>query len=165
MSLSSFAHWLERREWAMDFAASPHAYPIVLATHLSCTALFGGLILMTNFRLLGWALTDYAVPELVQKLRVWKTAGFVIMAGCGLLLAGSEAGKYHTNSYFWVKMSLLALVGLHALVFRRSVYRSVAASGDSAVTFPQAKVAAILSLLLWTGVLCAGRLIGYHVLD
>ena len=105
MSLSSFAHWLERREWAMDFAASPHAYPIVLATHLSCIALFGGLILMTNFRLLGWALTDYAVPELVQKLRVWKTAGFVIMAGCGLLLAGSEAGKYYTNSYFWVKMS------------------------------------------------------------
>jgi len=82
--------------------------------------------------LLGWALTDYAVPELVQKLRVWKTVGFVIMAGCGLLLAGSEAGKYYTNSYFWVKMSLLALVGLHALVFRRSVYRSVAASGDSA---------------------------------
>lgn len=77
----------------MDFAASVHAYPIVLATHLSCIALFGGLILMTNLRLLGWALTDYSVSDLVEKLRVWKTAGFVIMAGCGLLLAGSEARK------------------------------------------------------------------------
>jgi uncharacterized membrane protein len=165
MSLSSFAHWLERREWAMDFAASSHAYPIVLAIHLSCIALFGGMILLTNFRLLGWALTDYPVRDLVERLRVWKTTGFVIMAGCGLLLAGSEAGKYYANTYFWVKMSLLALVGLHALVFRRGVYRSRAAPDDSASTFPQAKVAAISSLILWTCIVCAGRLIGYHVLN
>lgn len=147
----------------MDFAASAHAYPIVLAIHLSCIALFGGLILMTNLRLLGWALTDYSVSDLVERLRVWKTAGFVIMAACGLLLAGSEAGKYYVNSYFWAKMSLLGLVGLHALVFRR-VYRSAAKMDGSAATPLQTKVAATLSLILWTGVVCAGRLIGYHVL-
>jgi len=149
----------------MDFAASVHAYPIVMAIHLSCIAVFGGMILITNLRLLGWALTDFPVTELVARLRAWKTAGFVIMAGCGILLAGSEAGKYYANTYFWIKMSLLALLGFHALVFRRSVYRSVAVVGDSGATSPEAKVAAILSLILWTGVLCAGRLIGYHVLN
>jgi hypothetical protein len=163
MSFSSFAHWLERREWAMDFAASVHAYPIVLAIHVSCIALFGGMILMTNLRLLGWALTDYSVSEVIGRLRVWKVAGFLIMAVCGILLAGSEAGKYYHNTYFWVKMSLLGLLGLHALVFRRGVYRNAARLDDSPAR--QAKVAAILSLILWTGVICAGRLIGYHVLD
>jgi hypothetical protein len=165
MSLSSFAHWLERREWAMDFAASVHAYPIVLAIHLSCIALFGGMILMTNLRLLGWALTDHPVSEVVGKLRVWKTAGFLIMAACGILLAGSEAGKYYTNTYFWVKMLLLTLLGIHALVFRHGVYRNAGKLHSSPATSRQAKVAAILSLFLWTGVLCAGRLIGYHVLN
>jgi hypothetical protein len=103
MSLASFAHWLEGREWAMDFAASVHAYPIVLAIHLSCIAVFGGMILVTNLRLLGWALTDYPVTEVVSRLRAWKAAGFLIMAACGILLAGSEAGKYYANTYFWIK--------------------------------------------------------------
>ena len=149
----------------MDFAASTHAYPIVLAIHLSCIALFGGMILMTNLRLLGWALTDHSVSEVVGKLRVWKTAGFLIMAACGFLLAGSEAGKYYANTYFWVKMSLLALLGIHALVFRHGVYRSAGKLDSSPATPRQAKVAASLSLILWTGVVCAGRLIGYHVLN
>ena len=149
----------------MDFAASAHTYPIVLAIHLSCIAVFGGMILMTNLRLLGWALTDYPVSEIVGRLRAWKIAGFLIMAGCGFLLAGSEAGKYYANTYFWVKMTLLALVALHALVFRRGVYRNAAKADDSSGTPRQAKVAAISSLILWTGVLCAGRLIGYHILD
>jgi hypothetical protein len=165
MSLASFAHWLEGREWAMDFAASVHAYPIVLAIHLSCIAVFGGMILVTNLRLLGWVLTDYPVTEVVSRLRAWKTAGFLIMAACGVLLAGSEAGKYYANNYFWFKMSLLALVGLHALVFRRGVYRSAPKPDGSAVAPGQAKLAAISSLILWTGVICAGRLIGYHVLN
>jgi hypothetical protein len=165
MSLSSFAHWLERREWAMDFAASAYAYPIVLAIHLSCIALFGGMILMTNLRLLGWALTDHPVSEVVGKLRVWKTAGFLIMVACGFLLAGSEAGKYYANPYFWVKMSLLGLLGIHALVFRHGVYTSEGKLDSSPATPRQAKVAAGLSLILWTGVVCAGRLIGYHVLN
>jgi hypothetical protein len=162
MSLSSFAHWLERREWALDFSASPYAYPIVLAIHLSCIALFGGMILITNLRLLGWALTSYPVSEVLERLRMWKRAGFVVMAGCGLLLAGSEAGKYYANPYFDLKMALLALLGVHALLFRRSVYRNKKL--DAASSLPrQAKIAAILSVMLWTGVVCAGRLIGYHI--
>jgi hypothetical protein len=163
MSLFSFAHWLERREWAQGFSASAYAYPLVLATHLSCIALFGGMILITNLRLLGWAFTGFSVSEVLDRLRIWKTLGFLVMVGCGLLLAGSEAGKYYANPYFGAKMALLALLGLHALVFRRSVYRNTAKL-DGAVAAPfQAKLAGALSLLLWTGAVCAGRLIGYHV--
>jgi hypothetical protein len=52
--VASFARWLETRDWAMDFAGSAYFYPIVLATHLTCIAIFGGMILITNLRLLGW---------------------------------------------------------------------------------------------------------------
>lgn len=163
MPVASFAHWLEQREWALDFAASAHAYPIVLATHLSCIALFGGMVLLTNLRLLGWALTGYPVSEVFDRLRVWKWIGFAIMISCGLLLAGSEAGKYYDNPYFLIKMALLALLGVHALVFRRGVYANTAALDRAPALPPQAKLAAVLSLILWTGVLCAGRMIGYYI--
>ena len=163
MSLSSFAHWLERREWSLEFAASAHAYPIVLAIHLSCIAVFGGMILLTNLRLLGWALTSYRISEVLDRLRLWKWMGFSIMVTCGVLLAGSEAGKYYNNPYFEIKMALLALLGVHALIFRRGVYRNAAALDAAPAVTLQTKLAAISSLALWTSVLCAGRMIGYYI--
>jgi len=163
MSFYSFAHWLERREWALDFSASSYAYPIVLATHLSCIAVFGGMVLVTNFRLLGWALTCYPISDVMRKLRFWKRLGFLLMVTSGLLMAGSEAGKYYGNPFFWTKVALLALIGVHALVFRRSVYRKTTELDLAPVVPGHAKLAAAASLILWTGVVCAGRLIGYYI--
>lgn len=162
MSLTSFTHWLVKREWAVAFSGSSWVYPAVLATHLTCIAIFGGMILATNLRLLGWALRDYSVTELVGKLRPWKWFGFVIMVTCGVLLAGSEAVKYEDNPYFWLKMLLLVLIFVHGLAFRRSVYRNTAELDGATVMPSQAKLAATLSLVLWTGVVIAGRMIGYY---
>ncbi len=162
MPLASVARWLEQREWAGAFSASQWLYPSVLATHLTCIAIFGGMILVTNLRLLGW-LRGHSVTDVVQKLRPWKWIGFVIMVTCGALLAGSEAEKYYVNPYFWVKMTLLALIGVHGLVFRNSVYRNTAELDSAQIMPPRAKLAAVLSLILWIGVVCAGRMIGYYV--
>ena len=162
MSLSAFAQWLVKREWAVAFSGSSWVYPIVLATHLTCIAIFGGMILATNLRLLGWLLRSYSVTEVLGKLRPWKWIGFIIMVTCGVLLAGSEAVKYEDNPYFWIKMSLLVLIGVHGLAFRRSVYRNTAELDAATVMPPQAKLAATLSLVLWIGVIIAGRMIGYY---
>ena len=161
MSLGSFARWLEQRAWAEDFSGSPHAYPIVLATHLTCIAFFGGIILVTNIRLLGWISRSLPISDILERLRLVKWTGFFIMIACGALLAGSEAGKYLVNPYFWTKMALLLLLGVHALVFRRSVYRDARALDNAAIMPARAKLAGALSLILWTGVVCCGRMIGY----
>lgn len=163
MSLASFAHWLAHRSWAEDLSGSPYAYPIILATHLTCIAFFGGLILLTNLRLLGWMLESIPVSVFVQKLRPVKWAGFSIMVSCGALLAGSEAEKYYTNPWFWTKLSLLVVIGCVSLLFRRSVYGNTAALDRAKVMPREAKLAAALSLVLWIGVVCSGRMIGYHL--
>lgn len=160
--LFSFAQWLAHTDWAMDFAGSSYLYPIILATHLSCIALFGGMILMTNLRLLGWTLKGFSVTEVVGRLRIWKRIGFCVMVGCGFLLAGSEADKYYGNPYFWIKMTLLVLIGVHGLAFHRSVYYNTAKLDESPVMPSQAKLAAVLSLVLWISVASFGRMIGYY---
>ncbi len=54
-----------------------------------------------------------------------------------------------------------APAGLNALAFDRGVFRS-AAAWDREVPAPApAKAAAILSLLLWAGVISCGRLLAY----
>src|SRR5438128_1267433 len=100
-------------------------YPLLLSAHLACIATFGGLILATNFRLLGWFLTDIPAAVLIRALRPWKQVGFVFMITAGIMLGGSKAAEYLTNPLFLTKMLLLAGVGLHGWVFRRTVYRTV----------------------------------------
>jgi hypothetical protein len=57
-------------------------------------------------------------------------------------------------------MILLVCVALHALVFRK-VYANADALDQAKVIPGQAKTAAIISLLLWSGLVVAGRGIGY----
>jgi hypothetical protein len=56
-------------------------------------------------------------------------------------------------------MSLFALVGVHALVFREKVYGHPEKL-DGGIS-SRAKLAAVLSLILWAGMVVSGRLIAY----
>jgi hypothetical protein len=78
-----------------------------------------------------------------------------------LLLAACEAGKYAPNPYFWAKMITLGLIGVHALIFRPIVYNQTEELDRSPVIPTKAKVAAILSLVLWTTMFTMGRMIAY----
>jgi hypothetical protein len=132
-----------------------------MSLHLVAISLFGGMILMTNLRLLGVALRKWPVSDVIEQLRIPKRIGFTLVALCGILLAGSKAEEYYYNYFFWIKMSLLVTIFIHGLSFRGSVYNK-AAEFDPVKRMPgRAKLAAGLSLLLWTSVACAGRGIGY----
>jgi len=48
------------------------------------------------------------------------------------------------------------------LIFRKSVYNNTAALDRAPVIPTNAKVAAVISLALWVGLISAGRLIGYY---
>jgi hypothetical protein len=137
------------------------AYPIILSTHLSCIAVFGGLILMSDLRLLGLALTNVPVSEVLLRTRPWKRVGFVIMVTCGILLGGAKLFLYYDNPYFDVKMTLLAMVGVHAIVFHRSVYAYPQKLDGLKSTPRTAKAAGLISMMLWVGILSMGRWIAY----
>lgn len=138
------------------------AYPIILSSHLATIAIFGGLILMTDLRLLGLALTNIPASVVVSKTRPFKHAGLLIMLTLGIHLGGAKLADYYDNPYFQMKMSLLLLVFVHAMVFRRSVYRNPAALDDPKGLPRAAKVAACLSMALWVGILSCGRWIAYY---
>jgi hypothetical protein len=162
MSIADISHSIQSVEFLTYIRESSYTYPVILSTHLTAICVFGGLILLTDLRILGFAMTDVSVTDVVGQLRRWKQIGFVIMVTMGLLLATSEMDKYYANPYFLTKMVLLILVGVHAMVFHRSVYGNTQAL-DRAPQMPGiAKVAAITSLVLWIGIASAGRWIAYY---
>lgn len=156
-----FAQWVQSTGIATAVRERWLPYPTLLSLHLSAIAISGGMILVTNLRLLGIMMRKRPVADVVNQLRVPKRLGFLVVAACGVLLASSKAEEYYYNAFFWIKMSLLALIAVHGFVFRRDVYNN-AAEIDRAARVPgKAKWAAALSLILWIGVACAGRGIGY----
>lgn len=161
MSLLSFAQSAQATDLFTAIRMSWYVYPSIMALHLIGIAMFGGMILMSNLRLRELALRNQPVSDVIQQLRIPKRVGFVMVATCGILLAGSKAEEYYYNPFFWTKMSLLILIAIHGLVFRSSVYKKVAEFDGSKKIPGRVKFAAGLSLLLWAGVACAGRGIGY----
>lgn len=148
--------------WLTYIRESGYTYPMIMATHLSCIAVFGGLILATDLRLMGLAFTDIPVANMIRGTRPWKHFGFLLMIAMGLCLGLSEADKYYNNPYFWFKMFFLwILFPLHAIVFRK-VYHEPENIDKQPVLPGIAKAAGIASLVIWIGIPCFGRWIAYY---
>jgi len=110
---------------------------------------------------LGWLLRRERASELGKRLLPWAWAGFAVQVVTGTLLFSSEAVKVYTNPAFRLKMLLILLAGIQALVFHRTVYRGMTNWEQSPGVPAGAKVAGLVSLVLWTGVVAAGRFIGF----
>ena len=134
-------------------------YPIIGGLHLLSIALFGGMLLITDLQLLGWALKARKVSDVWHMALPWKRLGFILVVVTGLLLTWAEPIRLYRSPSFWVKMTLFALVGVHALVFRRTVYAHPERL-DAGLS-SQAKLAAVASLVLWAGLILSGRLIAF----
>jgi hypothetical protein len=153
--------WVQNLAFFSDLRSSAYAYPVVLALHLCSISLFAGMLLLTDLRLLGWALRGFPIASVVGRLRVPKRIGFLFAATFGLLLFCSKAEEYYYNAFFRTKVLLFLVVAVHAFLFRRSVYNRPEEL-DLAPRVPgRARLAASLSLLIWIGILVAGRAIGY----
>jgi hypothetical protein len=154
-------HWLYTAQVFTDLRESALVYPIVLSLHLTFIALFGGLILVTDLRLLGYAMKSYPAADVVNGLRPWKHLGITLMVLAGFLLGAAKADNYYPNPFFWTKLTLLLAAGVHAIVFRKSVYAKAEEFDRTGVIPGNAKMAAWLSLIIWTSIACMGRLIAY----
>src|SRR5580658_1395697 len=159
--LLEFVQWIQLTGFFTALRGSAYVYPIVLSLHMVGIALFGGMILMTDLRLLGWAMTKRSIADVVNQFRVPKRWGLLLTATCGILMFGSKAEEYYYNAFFRTKLILFALVIVQEFVFYRSVYADPAAL-DRAPSIPvNAKLAAAISMLLWASIACCGRGIGY----
>lgn len=159
MTANTILDWIESTSLSVTIREGGMPYPTLGGLHLLSIALFGGALLVTDLRLLGMALRSRKFSEVWYLARPWKRLGFVVIVVTGLLLAWAEPRRLYNSPSFWTKMVLLALVGVHALVFRRSVYQQPEKL-DAGIT-GQAKLAAVVSLVLWSGIVFAGRMIAF----
>ena len=73
----------------------------------------------------------------------------------------AHATEMAENPAFRLKLVLILVAVLNAAAFHRWPFKSVPRWDVHAAAPPPAKVAAVLSLLCWTGAITCGRLLAY----
>jgi len=141
-------------------AVRERVYYIPQIFHLVGMALFGGAVVMEDLRLLG-RVRKPGYSEISRQFLPWKWAGGVVVGLSGFVIFMSDATRLYRNEGFQWKVVLLLLVAANALIFRSKVYQQVLIAEKTDGIPRAAKISAALSLLLWTGVIVASRIIGF----
>ena len=151
--------------WSTGLHESRYAYDLIESVHVWTLCLFFGLTVMFDLRLLGWVMREVPVSEVARRLLPWTILGFVIMVISGVVLFSAIPLRSYQSVFFRAKMLMLALAGVNVLIFHSGVYRRIE-NWDLATVPPKpARVAGALSLVLWIGIVLAGRMIAYNWFD
>lgn len=152
--------WLEQTPVADWVAASAWGYPITLASHGVGLAIVVGVILMVDFRVLGFF---KGIPlGATSKLLPYMWAGFALNLVSGIALYMADAERFTFSTVFQLKILFIVIgVAVVWLLDAKAVKPAVAGGGDASLP-AFAKPLAIVSILLWWfSVVLSGRLIAY----
>ena len=150
--------WLERTSLSVSINESLWLFAVIEAVHLVALAVIGGAVLAVDLRLLGFAFQKQRVAEIAKVMQPWLIWSLIGMLVTGFVLFISlAASKYYVHDYFWVKMYFLAA----AIVFSFTIRHRVIMGDDVRANSAFAKLVALVSLFLWSGVGLAGKAIGY----
>jgi len=148
--------WCEATRVGAAIRDSLWLFPVIEAFHLVAFALIGGTILVVDLRLLGVGVRTPVAP-LARSVQPWLVGSLAVMIPSGILLFLSEAIKCYYSFPFWVKMWSLLL----ALAFTFTIRRRVVSADPAALRTAWRRTAAVVSILLWSGVAWGGRWIGF----
>jgi hypothetical protein len=152
--------WMET-SWLNHFALDyTWTWVICETLHFMGMSLLFGSILVMDLRLIG---VQHSLISSLSIHRMLPVAflGFGINLATGIVFIFGLPQRYAINISFQIKMVLVLLAGLNSLLYWIKVAPVLAAARPHADTPPLAKAVGAASILLWTGVLCFGRLIPY----
>ena len=156
-----FVLWLENSAVGAAVRDSSWLFPFLSVLHLYGMVLIVGLTTALDLRLMGFLLMDQPVSQILRRVLPAAWLGFALMVVTGTLLSSSEAIRLSGNTAFRIKLSLLFLAGVTAAVFQFTSRRTIASWDRAAAPPIGARLTGFLSLLLWFGILAAGRWIGF----
>jgi hypothetical protein len=154
-TLRALGEWLTETAFSQAIQTTSWAIPAIQTVHILCVAgLFASAVILA-LRLFGLGLATEPVAQLSQRFVpvIWKLLLALIVTG--LLLIVAEPGRVLTNPAFFLKMGLLLTAVLLTLWIARSAGRTATAINGLH------KLGGLATVLLWAGMIFAGRFIAY----
>jgi hypothetical protein len=136
-------------------------FPWLEVAHVIAITTVVGTIALVDLRLVGIASTSYPISRLTKALLplTWTAFAFALLTGA--LMFTGQPDTYYINFAFRMKMVMLLAAGLNMAVFHLLTMRGISLWDKDAPVPAAAKVAGILSMIIWVIIVALGRWIGF----
>ena len=157
--IQSFCDWLSNTSLSLTIQTVMWIIPAVQTVHILCVAVVMSSMAMLDLRLVGMAGKRQSVSQMVSRLVPWFWGALPVLLTTGVILIVGEPSRELLNPYFRAKMAMLATV----IVITFIVERKNAKDPDYWESRgAAAALTGLASLLLWVGIITAGRWIAYY---
>ena len=161
VDMHAFLGWLEGSGLAGRIRDSLFIFPLLESVHVIGLTIVFGTILILDLRLLGLASAGRSVQRIASDVLTWTWAAFALTAVTGALMFITNAAVYYDNVFFRAKAALLVLAGINMAAFEITARRTIHDWDRAPSAPPAGRAVAILSLVIWVGVIVTGRMIGF----
>jgi hypothetical protein len=161
LGLSEFCKWLAATSLSQTIQTTGRIIPALQTIHILSVAVVFSSAILVDLRIWRLLERDVPMPEVARRFlpTVWPV--LLILLTTGSLLIIGEPRRSLLNSTFYLKMALLAV----AIVLTAGLQRSISSSPNSwdrnRARRMAGRFAASVSILVWCGILFAGRWIAY----
>jgi cytochrome bd-type quinol oxidase subunit 2 len=155
VDLHQFSDWLSATSFSQLIQTTSWAIPAIQTVHLISLALLFACALVFSLRIAGLGLESEPLNLLAARFTraIWWMLLLLLLTG-GLLIT-AEPGRTITNPVFYAKMVMLAAVVVITLWLSAVARRQFERPSGLHVLM------AVVGMLLWIGIMFAGRFIAY----
>jgi hypothetical protein len=160
-TLRAFADWLSMTSVSNTIQTVSWIIPAVQTIHIVCVAIVIAATFLVDLRILGLFSRSQPLADLSHRFLTWIWYALIVLLVTGSLLIVGEPGRSLMNPAFFAKMIMLLIVAGLTVMLQRPLATDAGyweASGGRVVT---AKAIAVVSLVLWSCIVFAGRWIAY----
>jgi uncharacterized membrane protein SirB2 len=157
--IQSFCDWLSNTSLSLTIQTVMWIIPAVQTIHILCVAIVMSCMAMLDLRLIGVAGKRQPISRMVSKFVPWVWGALPVLLTTGIILTIGEPSRELLNPYFRAKMLMLAIVIGITFVVQRQNKKDTSFWELRRGT---AAIAGAFSLLLWVGIITAGRWIAYY---
>ncbi|MEQ8692535.1 MAG: hypothetical protein RIC89_17095 [Pseudomonadales bacterium] len=157
METMAFFEWLDTTMLASVAKAYGGLFAVVQMFHLVALALLGGMVLVSDLRLLNVVLRDLPSEEVVANTNKFFDIAVWVLLASGIFMSSAVAMKLYYNEMFWAKMTALAAGLLFVYLVRRPLLRGA----HDEIGVWTLRAIAVSSIIIWFTVAACGRWIGF----
>ncbi len=160
-TLHAFTEWLANTALSNTIQNVSWIIPTVQTVHIVCVAIVISAVFLVDLRILGIFARTQSLASLSNRFLTWIWWTILVLLVTGTLLIIGEPTRSLTNPAFIAKMLMLLTVAGLTRVIQRPLAADAGywdASGSRRATL---KGLAVVSLMLWSCIVFAGRWIAY----
>jgi uncharacterized membrane protein len=158
--LIAFCAWLEQTPPSQTIQSAGWIVPTVQTIHILAISAVMASALMIDLRLFGILWRDQPLERVAARFLPFVWWPLLILFLTGVVMITGEPARALRNPVFQLKMALLVAALVMTFLLQRMV-RNPATDNSAPPSRRAPRLIAVCSLLLWIGIIFAGRWIAY----